>query len=218
MFDNHDISVRTKLYVYNAVIVPTLIYGCETWTTYRRNLKCLEKYHQRCLRRILKVKWQDRRTNISILEEANTTSMEAKIVRHQLRWAGHIVRMPDTRLPKKIMYSELKNGQRNDGGQHKRYKDVLKCNLKKCQIDTINWETAAKGRPKWRRIVYSGVEHLEKSRRKLEAERRNRRKERATARDGVPAQPSVATTNVCCHCNKVCASRIGLFSHLRRHN
>lgn len=217
VFDNHDISVRTKLYVYNAVVTPTLIYGCETWTTYRRHLKCLERYHQRCLRRILKVKWQDRRTNISILDEANTSSMEAKIVRHQLRWAGHVVRMPESRLPKQILYSQLKNGQRNHGGQLKRYKDVLKANLKKCQINTISWETAAYDRPKWRQKVYGGVQTFEQERRRLESEKRNRRKEQAIAKTGTSLGPSAAAIYVCHYCNKICQSRIGLFSHERSH-
>jgi len=105
-------------------------------------LKGLEKYHQRCLRRILKIRWQDCRTNNSFFEETNSTIIEGMIIKHQLRWAGHVVRMPDPRLPKQIMYFQLRNGQRNQGGQFKRYKDVLKANMKKCQIDIIDWENS----------------------------------------------------------------------------
>ena len=127
----------------------TLLYECETWTTYRRHLKCLEKYNQRCLRRILKIRWQDlrRRTNNSVLEETNSTSIEARIITHQLSWAGHVVRMPDLRLPKQIIYSELRNGQHNQGGQFKRYKDVPNANMKRCLINTNDWENAAMDRP-----------------------------------------------------------------------
>ena len=42
----------------------------------------------------------------------------------QLRWTGHVTRMPDERLPKKILYGELQEGKRSQGGQKKRYKDV----------------------------------------------------------------------------------------------
>ncbi len=52
---------------------------------------------QRMLRSILGVHWQDRITNASILEQADTTSIEAHIVKSQLSWAGHVRRMPDTR-------------------------------------------------------------------------------------------------------------------------
>ena len=115
VFDNTNIYTNTKIKVYKAITLPTLLYGSEAWTTYSRHLKSLERYHQRCLRRILNIKWQDRRTNSSVLEEANVTSIESYFIKNQLRWAGHLVRMPSSRLPKKILYGELTNGRRNQG-------------------------------------------------------------------------------------------------------
>ncbi|KAM3595647.1 uncharacterized protein V6R79_000528 [Siganus canaliculatus] len=69
VFENREIRTKTKLMVYEAVILPTLLYGADSWTTYSRLLKALEKYHQRCLRKILSISWKDRCTNISILEK-----------------------------------------------------------------------------------------------------------------------------------------------------
>ena len=183
-----------------------------------RHLKCLEKYHQRCLRRILKIRWQDRRTNNSVLEETNSTSIEAIIIRHQLRWAGHVVRMPDSRLPKKIMYSELRNGQRNQGGQFKRFKDVLKANLKKCLINTNDWENTAMDRPAWQQNIYRGSQHFEQQRRRQMDDKRNRRKERERLVEACLQQQRPADGGwMCHHCGRVCGSRIGLFSHQRTH-
>ena len=110
--------------VYKDVVLPTLLYASETWVTYRHNLMCLEKFHNRSIRRILGIKWQDKRTTNSVFEEANTTSIEAMIhvVRTQLRWSGHVQRMREHRLPQKIMYSELESGKRRQGGQRKRLK------------------------------------------------------------------------------------------------
>ena len=97
------------------MILPTMLYGSEAWATYSP-ISSLERYHQRCLRRILNIKWQDRRTNSSVLEEANVTSIESYIIKNQLRWAGQLFLMPSSRLPKKILYGELTNGRRNQGG------------------------------------------------------------------------------------------------------
>ena len=125
--------------VYKAVILTTLLYGCETWVAYRRHVKVLEQFQQRILRSILGIHWQDRIINASILEQADTTSIEAHIVKSQLSWAGHVRRMPDTRVPKQLLYAELSSGKRKTGGQWKRYKDQLKANLKKCEME-LQWE------------------------------------------------------------------------------
>ena len=61
----------------------------------------------------------------------------------QLRWTGHVTRMPDERLPKKVLYGELQEGKRSQGGQKKRYKDTLKASLKDFNISTESWEQAA---------------------------------------------------------------------------
>ena len=48
----------------------------------------------------------------------------------QLRWTGHIIRMPDERLPKEVFYRELQEGMHSHGGQKKHYKDTLKASHK----------------------------------------------------------------------------------------
>ena len=55
----------------------------------------------------------------------------------QLRWTGHVTRMPEERLPKKILYGELQMGKLSHGGQKKRYKDTLKASLNDFNIPTV---------------------------------------------------------------------------------
>ena len=55
----------------------------------------------------------------------------------QLRWTGYVIRMTDERLPKKVIYGELQEGKRSQGGQKKRYKDTLKASLKDFDIPEI---------------------------------------------------------------------------------
>ena len=79
----------------------------------------------------------------------------------QLRRAGHVTRMPDERLPKKILYGELQVGKRSHGGQKKRYKDTLKARLKDFNIPTVSWEQIAQDRTKWRVLIRRGAGEYE---------------------------------------------------------
>ena len=71
---NHSLRLITKIKVYRAVVIPTLMYGAETWTLYRRHVRLLECFHQRCLRSILDIKWHDYVSNEDVLEEAPSNS------------------------------------------------------------------------------------------------------------------------------------------------
>ena len=53
------LRLSMKIQAYRAVVVPTLLYGAETWVLYRKQTRLLEQFHQRCLRSILGIKWQD---------------------------------------------------------------------------------------------------------------------------------------------------------------
>ncbi|XP_068238396.1 uncharacterized protein [Palaemon carinicauda] len=85
VFMYKDLTTRTKVMVYNAIIVSTLLYACETWTLYRRDLKKLEQFHQKELRAIMKIKWDNYVSNTAVIERANDTSIVAMIMKHRLR-------------------------------------------------------------------------------------------------------------------------------------
>ena len=59
VWQSHSLRLSTKIQVYRAVVVPTLLYGADTWFLYRKQIRLLEGFHQRCLRSILGIKWQD---------------------------------------------------------------------------------------------------------------------------------------------------------------
>jgi len=142
VFTNYDLSTCTKMAVYNAIYVSTLLYACEGWTPYHHHIRTLEAFKIRCLQTILHVHWWDKIPHVEIHRRASTTSLETILLRRQLRWLGHVIRMPGNRLPRRLLYSELSCAQRSVGGQKKRFKDHIKSSLIKCGIpfDSLrNW-------------------------------------------------------------------------------
>nr|VZI09662.1 unnamed protein product [Spirometra erinaceieuropaei] len=147
VWNRHGLQLSTKLKMYKAVILPTLLYGAETWTVYANHARRLNHFHLTCCRRILRLKWQDRISDTDVLERTRILSIYAILRQIQLRWSVHLVRMDDERLPKRLFYGDVARGSRRQGGQIRRYKDTLKSSLKCLQINPTNWEELALDRP-----------------------------------------------------------------------
>ena len=63
----------------------------------------------------------DKVTNKEILERTGLPSVEDLLIRNNLRWTGHLMRMSLDRLPKQVFYSQLSSGQRKRGCPRLRY-------------------------------------------------------------------------------------------------
>lgn len=178
VWEKSGISTATKLKVYKAVVLPSLLYGCETWTIYARHAKKLNSFHMRCLRSIMRIRQEDRVPDTEVLEKANAESVFSLLKRAQLRWAGHVYRMEDSRIPKQLLYGELASGTRKRGRPKLRFKDTLKASMKDCHIDPESWEQTALNRQAWRHQTWKGVAKFENDRIARKKELRRKRKER----------------------------------------
>ena len=210
VWERNGIRLDTKLKVCKAVELPTLLYACETWTVYQPHAK---KLNLSCLRKLLKIRWQDKIPDTEVLKKAKMQSIHALLKLAQLRWAGHVTRMSDERLPKKVLYGELQEGKRSQGGQKKRYKDTLKASLKDFNIPTESWEQAAQDRTKWRCLINKDASHFEANK-ICEAERKH--KERKARAKG-PSSDSAQSEFTCSICNRQFRAKIGLYIHQRTH-
>lgn len=186
LWNTRDLHLSTKLAVYKAAVIPVLLYNCETWMAYRRQIRQLDNFHMRCLRRIAGISWEERLPNTEVLERCRTHGIEAHIVEARQRWAGHVARMGETRIPRMLLFGELKQGTRHVGRPLKRYKDQLKATLKRCQIRPDNFDSLAADRLTWRAVCRGAVSEFEHSRVEELKERRRRRKERIAAPGSFP--------------------------------
>ena len=110
VWQSHSLRFSTKLQVYRAVFDTTFLNGAETWVLYRKQFRLLKRFHQRCLRSILGIQWQDHVSNEEVFKRASLPSIESILLKVQLRWAGHVIRMEDFRMPKAVFFSKLQEG------------------------------------------------------------------------------------------------------------
>ena len=94
IWNSRNIRTPMKVRVYKAAILTILLYGSEVWNTIQTQMKRFEVFHQRCLRRILKIKWNYFVSNAEVLNRANIAPVDVFIRAARLRWFSHVVRMP----------------------------------------------------------------------------------------------------------------------------
>ena len=109
-------------------------------------------------------KWQDYVSKKEVLNKTSLPSIEPILLQVQLRWAGLVSRMEDTRMPEAVYFRELQKRQRERGAPRKRYRDQLKRQLAQAGISHQTWQQEASNRDSWRPSV-------RKASRKFEAER-----------------------------------------------
>ena len=62
-------TLPTKVCLVKAMVLPVVMYGCESWTLKKAEHRRTDAFEPRCWRRLLKVPWMARRSNQSILQE-----------------------------------------------------------------------------------------------------------------------------------------------------
>ena len=108
VWDNTMLTITTKMKVYQACVLCTLLYSGETWTLYSRQVRRLNTFNLRCLRRILGITWQDRVSNKDVLAQAGVPSRFALLSQRRLRWLGHHYEMKTHENPMNLftVYSQ----------------------------------------------------------------------------------------------------------------
>ena len=96
VWNSSSVSRRTKIRLYKILVKPVLMYGCETWKMNKGDAKRIDVFQNRCLRRIMKIKCQDKISNRELLKRATVERLSEEVRRRRWRFIGHILRkQPD---------------------------------------------------------------------------------------------------------------------------
>ena len=120
ILESKDITLLTKVNLVKAMVFPVVMYGCERWTLKKAEHWRINAFELRCWRRVLRVPWTARRSNLSILKEISPEySLEGLMLKLKFRYFGHLMWRTDS-LEKTLMLGKI-GGRRRRGQQRMRW-------------------------------------------------------------------------------------------------
>ena len=78
--------------MYKTLVVPVLLYGCETWKTNKGDDKAIDVFQSKCLQKILWIEWQDHVSTKELLERATMKPLNEEVKYRRWNAIGHILR------------------------------------------------------------------------------------------------------------------------------
>jgi hypothetical protein len=159
---------RTKGKLYEALVLGILLYGSETWALTTTNRQKLNKFHNSCVRYLCGARRAHKRqhtpTMASLFAKLHVHNMDHYLNTRYIRWAGHVARMSENRLPRRMLTAWVDN-PRPRGKSHYGYGHWLEKELnaagvitERCALARGNvpsWMQQAQDRASWRRVNIS---------------------------------------------------------------
>uniref|UniRef100_A0A8B9Y3S0 Reverse transcriptase domain-containing protein n=1 Tax=Bos mutus grunniens TaxID=30521 RepID=A0A8B9Y3S0_BOSMU len=121
---SRDITLPTKVHLVKAMVFPVVMYGSESWTVKKAEGQRTDAFELWCWRRLSRVPWTARRSNLSILKEISPgNSLEGMMLKLKLQYFGHVMQRVDS-LEKTLMLGGI-GGRRRKGRQRMRWLDGI---------------------------------------------------------------------------------------------
>ena len=109
---SRDITFLTKIHVVKAVVFPVVMYGYESWKTKKADCQRTDDFELWCWRKLLRVPWSARRSNLTILKEIHPEySLEGLMLKLKLQYFGHLMRRADS-FEKTLMLGKTEGRKR----------------------------------------------------------------------------------------------------------
>lgn len=149
-----EVPGKAKMVMYNTYYTPIITYVAETWTMSEKSWSRIQAGEMKFLRGVVGKSRKDRIRNVDIRREVGVRSLREKIGRNQMRWYGHVKRMSEERIPKR-MEEMQEEGRRPRGRPRGRWKDGIR---RVVESKGGNWmevqrEEIWKDRRRWRGLV-----------------------------------------------------------------
>jgi hypothetical protein len=159
LLNSKSISRSWKM-IYKTLIRPVVTYGYETWTLTSEIENALRTFERKILRKIFGPAQDRRGCRIRYNEELEELIKNEDNVRFikacRISWLGHVERMSDYAMPKRILYGKLFS-TRKRGSPKNRWNDGITMDLRKMKVTA--WKAITQNRSVWRHVVKDAKAH-----------------------------------------------------------
>ena len=146
IWKDRGVTMETKVKLVKVLVFPIVLYGAETWTLRKHERRKIDAFELWCWRRVLRVSWMERKTNIWIIENIKPEwTLESRVPKAALSYFGHVVRAGG--MEDEVMLGRM-NGARRRGRPRKRWLDTLMGYSSGATISTMRRD--ARDRAGWR--------------------------------------------------------------------
>lgn len=149
---SRNISRKTKMKLYNSCVLSVLLYGAECWRMTERDISRLSTFHNNCLRKICRIFWPQKITNIELHRTTGSEDMSTLLKRKRWRWIGHVLRKPADDLTRVAM-RWTPEGKRKRGRPKNTWRRTVEAEMKEYGYTWGELEKKAKDRDQWRILV-----------------------------------------------------------------
>jgi hypothetical protein len=145
---------HSKIRIYKTIILPVILYGCETWSLTLREEHRLGMFENKVLRRIFGPKRGEmmggrRKLHNEELRDLYSSPGIIRIIKsRRMKWAGHVARMGEKRNAYRLL-----EGKRPLRRPRRRWVDNIKIDLLKIGWGGVDWIDLAQDRDKRRTLV-----------------------------------------------------------------
>ena len=154
LFRSRPLSRAIIIILYKTLIRPVVLCGAEAWTLTKKEEQVLLIFERKIFRRIYGAKYENgewkSRTNRELEEMSKGENVVKRIKGQRINWLGHLERMEEDRMPKRIFTQELE-GTRRRGRARKRWKEEVERDLQ--VLGVRRWTELVADRKKWKDIV-----------------------------------------------------------------
>jgi len=152
------LSKKLKIKIYRTIILPVVLYGCETWSLTLREERKVRVFENKVLRKIfgcrrgeVTVEW--RRLHNEELNDLYSLPNIVRVIKsRRMRWAGHVAHMGEERGVYRVLVGKPE-GRRPLGRPRRRWVDNIRMDLQKLGYGHMDWIGLVQDRYRWRALV-----------------------------------------------------------------